>query len=229
MARILGVDPGLRHTGWAVVDMASGRLLDTGLIVYPEDRPIPSFPGPYIEWILRGLDAVLVEHAPGVAAVEQVTWYGSRQRVTLPLSHVAGAIVGYLLAKGLDVFLLLAGMKRGGRARGDRLERRLKVSRHEVDAAMLAWTVRDDHRDGGGGGRRRPEEPRADAGGAEGSSTKYRLSPLGRRRISARKDALSRHTKHAGVGSVVVVAAAAVRRRRRRGGHRRGGRKIEEE
>jgi crossover junction endodeoxyribonuclease RuvC len=68
--RILGLDPGLRRTGWGVVACTGARLqhLAHGVIASPDTGDLA--------WrllsILDQLEAVLAEHAPHEAAVEEV-------------------------------------------------------------------------------------------------------------------------------------------------------------
>ena len=107
-AIILGVDPGVKHSGYAVVQ---GRtVLEHGVIVPPGRGKLSA--GQAIEAVLVGLEAVLRRHKITVAAVEEVQWYGYRQRITLPLAHVAGAVMGLLLGRGIPVYSILASQRR---------------------------------------------------------------------------------------------------------------------
>jgi crossover junction endodeoxyribonuclease RuvC len=68
--RILGLDPGLRRTGWGVVACTGARLAHVahGVVQSPDAGELA--------WrllsILDQLDAVIAEHAPHEAAVEEV-------------------------------------------------------------------------------------------------------------------------------------------------------------
>ena len=68
--RILGLDPGLRRTGWGLVACAGARLSHVahGVVCAPETGELA--------WrlvsLLDQLDAVIAEHAPHEAAVEEV-------------------------------------------------------------------------------------------------------------------------------------------------------------
>lgn len=161
--KLLGVDPGLRHTGLAILDRDSGKVLDTELLLFPGRGY--KFIGTYLEWILPRVAEYVDEHKPRLAAVEQVGWYGRRQRITMPLSHVAGALVGLLWGRAIPVYLLPANMKQGP----DVDKRRPRgVSDHEHDAVLLARKVRAWLR----------AESAGDASGLR------RLSAVGSRRIS---------------------------------------------
>ena len=62
--RVLGVDPGLRTTGWAVLD-ARGALVDCG-----RWRVRPGEPAATTVALARGLRAVIDRHRPEVLGVE---------------------------------------------------------------------------------------------------------------------------------------------------------------
>ncbi|MBI5246442.1 MAG: crossover junction endodeoxyribonuclease RuvC, partial [Elusimicrobia bacterium] len=67
-ARVLGVDPGLAATGWAVLEPGPGRprVVASGTL-----RTAPSDDlGSRLALIARGLRAAIAAHRPGVAAVE---------------------------------------------------------------------------------------------------------------------------------------------------------------
>ena len=130
--KVLGVDPGLRHTGLAILD-AKGKVLDHTTLLYPEEGKHPT--EAYLRFILPLVATYTRCFEPTAAAVEQVGWYRRAVRITLPLSHVAGALVGLLYAAGLDVFLLMGNMKEKGKRppRG--------WDEHQLDAALLAKRV----------------------------------------------------------------------------------------
>jgi len=79
---------------------------------------------------------VIESTLPQVAAVEQVSWFGRARRITLPLSHAVGAILGLLWSRGVDSFMLTPGMKKGAK-----LRKPASWSEHEYDAALLAKKV----------------------------------------------------------------------------------------
>ncbi|WP_322514329.1 crossover junction endodeoxyribonuclease RuvC [Rhodopseudomonas palustris] len=85
--RILGIDPGLRRTGWGVVESEGNRLVFVGCgSVEPKDTL------PLAERLLaihHGLEKVLVEYAPAEAAVEQ-TFVNKDGAATLKLGQARG-------------------------------------------------------------------------------------------------------------------------------------------
>ncbi|ACE99828.1 Crossover junction endodeoxyribonuclease RuvC [Rhodopseudomonas palustris] len=85
--RILGIDPGLRRTGWGVVDSDGNRLVYVACgSVEPRDTL------PLAERLLAihdGLAKVLAAHAPAEAAVEQ-TFVNKDGAATLKLGQARG-------------------------------------------------------------------------------------------------------------------------------------------
>ena len=68
--RLLGIDPGLRSTGWGVIACDDGRLrhIANGAI-----QPKPSLAdADRLGFIFNGLGAVIAEHRPDQAAIEQI-------------------------------------------------------------------------------------------------------------------------------------------------------------
>lgn len=89
MTRVLGVDPGLHETGWAVLDGAasSPRLVASGVI-----RTSPGGLLPHrLQAIHAELGAVLKEHAPDSCAMEEMffTTIAVTVRATLQARGVA--------------------------------------------------------------------------------------------------------------------------------------------
>ena len=68
--RILGIDPGLRNTGWGVIESESGRLrhIANGAI-----QPKPTLTdADRLRLIFEGLGNVIAEYKPDHAAIEQI-------------------------------------------------------------------------------------------------------------------------------------------------------------
>ncbi len=98
--RILGIDPGLRRTGWGVVDSEGNRLVYVACgTVEPRDTL------PLAERLLAihdGLTKVLAEHAPAEAAVEQ-TFVNKDGAATLKLGQARGVAMLVPAMRGLLV------------------------------------------------------------------------------------------------------------------------------
>ena len=131
--KALGVDPGLRHTGWCVIEDGPVRVLAKGTIIPPGSTQ----PEVVIPFVLKELRNVWATHGIGAVVVEQVTWYGKGRRITLPLSHVAGAVSGFFLGKRLPVSLVLPAMKKRIKKKPFRFSG-AGWTEHAKDAALLA-------------------------------------------------------------------------------------------
>ena len=85
--RILGIDPGLRRTGWGVIEAEGNRLVFVacGSVEPPEGLPLSS----RLLAIHEGLAAVLSDHKPAEAAVEQ-TFVNKDGVATLKLGQARG-------------------------------------------------------------------------------------------------------------------------------------------
>jgi crossover junction endodeoxyribonuclease RuvC len=85
--RILGIDPGLRRTGWGVIEVEGNRLayLGCGSVEPPEDLPLSS----RLLAIHEGLATVLGDFRPLEAAVEQ-TFVNKDGVATLKLGQARG-------------------------------------------------------------------------------------------------------------------------------------------
>jgi crossover junction endodeoxyribonuclease RuvC len=85
--RILGIDPGLRRTGWGVIDIEGNRLIYVGCgsVEPPEELPLAA----RLLAIHEGLAAVLGDFKPEEAAVEQ-TFVNRDGVATLKLGQARG-------------------------------------------------------------------------------------------------------------------------------------------
>ena len=85
--RIIGIDPGLRRTGWGVIETEGNRLvfIGCGSVEPAGDLPLAS----RLLAIHEGLTAVLSRHTPMEAAVEQ-TFVNKDGVATLKLGQARG-------------------------------------------------------------------------------------------------------------------------------------------
>lgn len=98
--RILGVDPGSRAAGWAVLEFeGSPRLAAAGVLRPPTD-------GPFATRLLAlrdGLLAVVDRERPEVTVVERV-FSGVNPQSLISLGEARGALLVALAERGLPVF-----------------------------------------------------------------------------------------------------------------------------
>ena len=85
--RIIGIDPGLRRTGWGIIDQDGSRLsyVASGVITSEAEDEL----GQRLVDLHRGLVAVFAGHDPIEAAVEE-TFVNDNARATLKLGQARG-------------------------------------------------------------------------------------------------------------------------------------------
>jgi len=98
--RILGIDPGLRRTGFGVIDAQgpSLRYVASGTIVVPPDLPLAE----RLKLILTHITEVIEQSKPDTSAIEKV-FVNSNPASTLLLGQARGAALCALAVGGLDV------------------------------------------------------------------------------------------------------------------------------
>jgi crossover junction endodeoxyribonuclease RuvC len=98
--RIIGIDPGLRHTGWGVIEIEGSRLVYIGCgVVEPSPKAEMA---DRLAAIHEGLRAVIADHAPDEAAVEE-TFVNKDPRATLKLGAARGIAMLVPAQAGLRV------------------------------------------------------------------------------------------------------------------------------
>ena len=100
LIRILGIDPGLRRTGWGLIDCEGNRLIFVacGSVETTEKHDL----GARLVAIHDGLTKVIAEHAPHEAAVEQ-TFVNVNGAATLKLGQARGIAMLVPARAGLAV------------------------------------------------------------------------------------------------------------------------------
>lgn len=98
--RIIGIDPGLRHTGWGVIEIEGSRL---SYIACGAVEPSPTADlADRLAAIHEGLRIVIADHAPHEAAVEE-TFVNKDARATLKLGAARGIAMLVPAQAGLKV------------------------------------------------------------------------------------------------------------------------------
>src|SRR2546426_12307506 len=150
--KVLGIDPGLAATGYAVITPSPGRavVVDSGVIGPASDLPLEA----RLSTIYDVVDRLLVSHAPFVLVLEDVYTAYRFPRAALLMAHARGVVC--LAARQHDVTVLTlspAEVKRAVSAHGaaskDQVQRsvgrllgleRLPTPSHVADALALALT-----------------------------------------------------------------------------------------
>lgn len=99
--RILGIDPGLRNTGWGIVEAKGNGLSFLGAGTIKADTKA-DLAARLLE-ISNALDAVIAEWQPDEAAVEE-TFVNNNPRATLKLGQARGIALVAPARSGLQVY-----------------------------------------------------------------------------------------------------------------------------
>jgi len=98
--RLLGLDPGLRRTGWGLIEARGNalRFLDAGVVATDPAQDLAT----RLDVLYRGLRAVLERHRPNAAAVEE-TVVNVNADSSLKLGHARGVVLLAAAHAGLAV------------------------------------------------------------------------------------------------------------------------------
>jgi crossover junction endodeoxyribonuclease RuvC len=120
MVRLLGIDPGLRFTGWGLLEADGNRLrhLADGVIATDSSESVPE----RLKVLHDALAALLAEHHPDEAAVEE-TYVNRNGTATLKLGYARGvallapALLGIPVTEYAAKSVKLAVVGTGGAAK----------------------------------------------------------------------------------------------------------------
>ncbi|HTV45146.1 MAG TPA: crossover junction endodeoxyribonuclease RuvC [Stellaceae bacterium] len=98
--RVLGLDPGLRHTGWGIIDVAGNRLAHVadGVAHAATDQPLAV----RLVSLFRQIGVVLERFRPDEAAVEE-SFVNRNPASTLKLGVARGVVLLAPAERGLPV------------------------------------------------------------------------------------------------------------------------------
>lgn len=161
---ILGIDPGLERTGYAVLERTD-TVKDAGLI---RSNPRVSLASRLSE-IAVSLDEVIDEWRPQLVAVEELFAHYKHPRTAILMGHVRGVVLLAAARRGIGVLGLpsthikkaLTGNGHAAKAQVQRAIqatlnlKRLPQQADVADALAIAWcaAVTSSRRDGGSAGR----------------------------------------------------------------------------
>ncbi len=97
---ILGIDPGLRHTGWGIISYKGSliKLIASGVINTNSTTKLCQRLG----FLSSELKNILHEHKPVHCAMEEI-FLNKNPATTIKLSHARGALMASIAAFGLEV------------------------------------------------------------------------------------------------------------------------------
>jgi crossover junction endodeoxyribonuclease RuvC len=131
-SRILGIDPGLQVTGYAVVEVGSQRPLvcEAGIIRSTEGRKAADM-APRLQSLYNGIVEVMEQFRPKMMAVEQLYAHYDHPRTAILMAHARGVI--FLAAAQHDLSVVSYNATRikktitgNGRATKDQVQRTIQ-------------------------------------------------------------------------------------------------------
>jgi len=103
--RVLGVDPGLQVTGYAVVELrpAGPHVCEAGVLRSAEGR-VTTDMAPRLRALYDGIVEVLAQYQPAAAAMEQLFAHYDHPRTAILMAHARGVLLLAAAQHGLPVF-----------------------------------------------------------------------------------------------------------------------------
>ncbi len=148
MVRILGIDPGLLHTGWAVIDSvgASRHYIASGVILPPAKAELSV----RLATIFREVSKIAESFNPDVCSIE-IIFVNKNPKTTLVLGHARAAAIVAVAAQDIPVFeyepnKIKKALAAAGHANKDQIYKMVKLllpaanpsSPDETDAIAIA-------------------------------------------------------------------------------------------
>ena len=101
MKRILGIDPGLLHTGWAIIDVAgsSRKYIASGVILPPTNIPLAE----RLAFIFNGISELCETFKPNECSIE-IIFVNKNSKTTLLLGHARAAAITAVAVRDIPVF-----------------------------------------------------------------------------------------------------------------------------
>ncbi|HOY47562.1 MAG TPA: crossover junction endodeoxyribonuclease RuvC [Alphaproteobacteria bacterium] len=101
MKRIIGIDPGLLHTGWAVIDSAgvSRKYVASGVILPKKNQELPA----RLAFIFDEVSKLCEDFKPDECSIE-ITFVNKNPKTTLILGHARAAAMVGVASKDIPIF-----------------------------------------------------------------------------------------------------------------------------
>lgn len=101
LKRIIGIDPGLIHTGWAVIESVGNerRYVASGVIMPPKKETLPE----RLSFIFKELGIIIDSYNPNECGIE-ITFVNKNPTTTLILGHARAAAILSVSTRGIPVF-----------------------------------------------------------------------------------------------------------------------------
>ncbi len=101
---VLGIDPGLNRTGYAVIELPGAYVRDAGFISSSASRPLAE----RLDEIAAGIGEVLAEGNPGLLVVEDLFAHYQHPRTAILMGPARGVVLSAAARRGVDVLSVSA-------------------------------------------------------------------------------------------------------------------------
>ncbi|MBK8267131.1 MAG: crossover junction endodeoxyribonuclease RuvC [Planctomycetes bacterium] len=146
---VLGIDPGLDRTGYAVLEIATRRVVEAGLVRSSTALPLAR----RLREIEAGLEEILIEHPVDLVAVEELYAHYKHPRTAILMGHARGVVLLAAARRGVDIVSLPAthvkrSLTGNGHASKLQMQRAILTTMHlsvmpeppdVADAVAIAW------------------------------------------------------------------------------------------
>jgi len=156
MTRILGIDPGLLHTGWAVIESAGAArsYIASGVILPPKTEKLPV----RLAFIFKAVGELCETWKPDECSIE-ITFVNKNPTTTLILGHARAAAMVGVAVRDIPIFeyepnLIKKTLAGAGHADKEQIYKMLKLllplanpkTADESDAIAIALAHSDMNR-----------------------------------------------------------------------------------
>lgn len=148
--RIIGIDPGLLHTGWAIIDVngSARHYVASGVVLPPTKQELPE----RLSFIFRGVTELCEKFNPDVCSIE-FTFVNKNPKTTLLLGHARAAAIVAVANLNIPVYeyepnLIKKALTGAGHADKEQIYKMLSIllpaahpkTADESDAIAIALT-----------------------------------------------------------------------------------------
>lgn len=151
--KILGIDPGIKHTGWGIISCDNSgnyaQKIASGVINTSAEQKLPL----RLASILNELQIILTQHQPNYAAIEE-TYVNNNAKSSLKLSHARGVIMAVIASFNINIAELSPRFIKktvvgNGAADKEQIQHMIKIlikncnynSNDEADALAIAYSA----------------------------------------------------------------------------------------
>ncbi|MDP7070571.1 MAG: crossover junction endodeoxyribonuclease RuvC [Phycisphaerales bacterium] len=101
--RVLGIDPGLRYTGYACIDVrgpgGGASVIEAGVIRVPQRKPLPE----RLTYLHDALTTLMRDTSPGLVVIESVFVHRDRAQTAMQMGHARGVMLLAAAQRGIAI------------------------------------------------------------------------------------------------------------------------------